>query len=335
MTLPTVAQTWIISPNNRIPFVTVNDTVSKYLFGLKQFLVANGYTVKGSSNGVTASPNSTLITDGVDRWVTAANVTTRASVTGAAQSWIVLHDGNGVDILLTYLGSTDDVFRVAYSVGNLWTTQATGTFQPTATDAVIVTTGSSMVASSGTISDRIWFGWVDSTNKLCRFCVASAGGWVGSSWAVELFTPEIAAGPAAITPSIWGHCINVPSAPLLNGTSIGITRAVVASTTSASDNVYFGMEWTGLASNILGIIKPELQGAPGYPIYPLGLAVYQAVRSGKIGMLIDWWQGRTDCPAGVTYGNNQFIAVGCVNANGAGNCAGMWPWDGATIPVLT
>lgn len=334
MALPTVVKTWTISANNRIPFVTLNDTMSKYLFQLKEFLKTNGYTVKGSSNGTTASPASTLITDGVDRWVTAANVTTRGTVTGAAQSWIVLTDGNSNDILLTFFGGTDDIMRVAYSVGQLWTTQATGTFQPTAADSTIVTTGISMIGGSAILTDRIWFGWVDSTRKLCRFTVASGGIWAGATWAVELFSSEIST-PGAVASNIWGATFSATAVAILNGSVAGIVRSIVASNVLVPSNnqVFFSMEWTGLSSN-WGTIKPELQGSPGYPIFQLGIAHQAAGANGKLGMLFDWWQGRTDVAPGVTYGNNQFIAIGGVNGNGAVS-AGMWPWDGATTPVLT
>jgi hypothetical protein len=334
MALPTIAKTWTISANNRIPFVTVLDTASKYLFQLKEFLKTNGYTVKGSSNGTTASPANVLVADGVDRWVTAANVVTRATVTGAAQSWIVLTDGNSVDILLTYFGATDDIFRVSYSVGQLWTAQATATFQPTATDAVIATTAISMVGSSAILTDRLWFGWVDSTRKLCRFCVATVGNWTGAGWAVELFTPEVVA-PASITPAVWGHCVALPGAPLLNGSVMGSARPIVASVpTPTTLSVVFSMEWTGASSTAQGLVKTELQGGASYPIYPLGIASNISGFYGKFGMLIDWWQGRVDAQAGSTYGNNQFIAIGSVNSSG-GSSAGMWPWDGTTVPILT
>jgi hypothetical protein len=57
--------------------------------------------------------------------------------------------------------------------------------------------------------------------------------------------------------------------------------------------------------------------------------------NGKIGNLIDWYQGRADCPHGVTYGNNLWISMAGINANGGSNAGGMWPWDGSTTPILT
>lgn len=335
MTLPAIQKTWTITANNRVPFTTLNAATANALFGIKQFLKANGYTVRGSSNGTTAPTANTLITDGVDRWTTAADATTRGATSTAAQSWIILTDGNGVDILLAYQGSTDDLIVLAYSVGNLWTTAATATFQPTATDSLVVSSGSSFIGNSSIISDRIWFGWVDSQRKLCRFAFASGGTWVGSPWVIEIFTPETTA-PGSIAANIWGFFVSATSASILNGTTVGAARKITGSVAASQANsgVVFSMEWTGLNSNNLSTIKPELQGATGYTAYALGIASNFTSYNGKLGALIDWYQGRTNADPGAVYGNKQWISMGGVNGSGTIN-AGMWPWDGTTDPLLT
>jgi hypothetical protein len=107
--LPTPVKTWTISPNNRLVFASLLQVQQGYLHGIKTFLKANGYTVKGSASaGVGAM-------DGVDRWTLTTDVTPRATVQSSSNAWIVLTDANGADLCLSYVGATDDVARLSYS----------------------------------------------------------------------------------------------------------------------------------------------------------------------------------------------------------------------------
>jgi len=339
MALPVITKTWTITANNRIPYVSLNDTMSKYLFGVKEFLKTNGYTVRGSSDGVTASPPSTLVSDGIDRWVTAANVTTRGTGSGTPQSWIVLRDGAGVDILITYQGpATDDTARVSFSAGQLFTTQATGTFQPTATDeAVVLSSGSgSLIGSTASLSDRNWFGWVDSQSKMCRFAIARAGIFAGLAWGVEHVLSVIgvpSSSPAVWSPPTWGFAWNPGASIIPNQTSIGIARVSVASL-AQSVTVFLGIEEFANNNALFSGIKPEFQGGAAFPMFPLSIESNTANAHGKMGNLIDWWQGRTSGGVdGDLYGSLQFLGIGGIS--GASNGSGVWPWDGTTVPVLT
>lgn len=109
MTLPTHAKTWTISANNYIPFVSLADLTQKFLWGIKNFLVSNGYAVKGSCS------NGTGAMDATDRWTTAADVTPRGATAGESMAWLVLTDGNGANILLAWQGATDDESRISFS----------------------------------------------------------------------------------------------------------------------------------------------------------------------------------------------------------------------------
>jgi hypothetical protein len=335
MTIPALTKTWTISANNRVVFTTLNGAMSGHMFGIKQFLKANGYTVKGSSTGSVAPPANTLITDGVDRWATAADAATRGAGANNAQSWIILTDGNGADILIAYQGATDDIIVIQYSVGQLWTTQATATFQPTATDSLAVSTNGSLIGNSGITTDRMWCGWVDSQKKLCRFMVASGGLYVGSVWGIELFSTEVSL-PGLVSPAIWGFFFPATGAIILNGSVAGHARELAGSIVAsiAQAQIYFGTEWIGLSSNGWGLIKTELQGGLGYPILPLGIASQASGFNGKLGMLFDTYRGQATAGAGVIYGNRQWISIGGYNGSGTVN-EGMWPWDGVTDPLLT
>lgn len=334
MALPNIIKTWTISANNRIPFVTLNGVMSQYLFGLKTFLKTNGYTVRGSSNGTTSSPASTLVSDGVDRWVTAADAATRGAGSGNPQSWIVLRDGAGMDILIAFQGPTDDTARVSFSAGQLFTTQATGTFQPTATDEAIVLSSASgsLIGTSAIAADRVWFGWVDASHKLCRFAVARSGVFTGLAWGIERVTPVVKV-PTVWTPPTWGFAWNPASNILPNNTTIGIVRVSVASL-AQSIAVGFGIEEYLNNSALFGAIKPEFQGGNAFPFFPLSVESNVANAHGKLGNLIDWWLARTSGAVdGDMYGSSQFIGVG--GLNGASNGSAAWPWDGVTPPVLT
>ena len=346
MALPTPQKTWIIDPCNTIVFVSLVQTMREYLFQLKEFLKLNGYTVRGSSDGTTASPASTLITDGVDRWVTAANAGVRGTVSAAAQSWIVLQDVSGVSILLAYQGAGvsptgDDIARISFSPNQLFTTQATGTFQPTATDEQVVSSATSLIGSTAS-GNRVWSGWVDSTGRLCRFAIARAGIWVGRLWGIEQYDNSDLESPAFADPSsrpTWGYALTTATAYVPNGTQVGVGRHSVGGVV-VNNSFFFNMECfpiNGTQSQYAitwGSIKPELQGSLGYPIFPLPLSCQAAGGRGKAGLAYDVWAGRfTGAADGDTYGVLQFIAMSSYLAGNTGN--GLWPWDGVTAVVMT
>lgn len=320
MTLPAVTKTWVISPNNRITFVSLNDTMARYLFGIKAFLKTNGYTVIGSSTGAAAGM------DAVDRWVTFANVVTRGAAAGNAQSWIVLRDGNGADILLTYQGATDNIARISFSPGQLFVAAGTPTQQPTATDEQVVTSASDLI-NANTNTDRIWNGWVSSDAKYCRFNIARAGAWVGKAWGIENFTHALVA-PAAIANVVWGFAMPAGQNTIPNGFQIGVARATV-SAVAFNCLVFFGAELAQNNPVINQTIKPELQSQ--WLIFPLSIASSTAGARGKLGNLIDQWAGRSDAVDGSYYGQLQFLAIQGYWGVGA---SGLWPWDGVSVPLM-
>lgn len=321
MALPTITRTWTISPNNRIQYVSLNDTMARYLFGIKQFLVAGGYTVRGSSDGSAGAMDLT------DRWITFANVTTRGASAAAPQSWIVLRDGNGVDILLAYQGASDDVCRISFSPGQLFAAAVTPTHQPTAADEQLVKAAATAIGVSATI-DRIWFGWRSSDNKACRFAIARNNAWLGFQWGIEDFTHALVA-PAVISPPVWGFALQTGTSYVRTSTQAGVSRVVISGT-PYSCTAILAIETFADSAIFASTIKPELQGA--YLVHPISVGSSTSGARGKLGNLIDHWTGRSDAEHGVTYGLLQFLSVG--NYVFTGGSSGLWPWDGATTPVL-
>jgi hypothetical protein len=318
MTLPAITKTWVITPNNRITFVSLNDTMARYLFGIKAFLKTNGYTVIGSSNGVAAGM------DAVDRWVTFSNVTTRGTAAATVQSWIVLRDGNGADILITYQGASDNIARISFSPGQLFVAAGTPTQQPTATDEQVVTSAADLINATASV-DRVWHGWVSNDAKFCRFAIARAGAWVGRSWGIENFTHALVA-PAAIATPVWGFALPVGQASVTSGIQCGVARVTV-SAVPFNCLAFFGCEFFQNNPVQFTTAKPELQSQ--WLIFPLSIASSTASARGKLGNLIDQWIGRTDAVDGSYYGQLQFLSISGYQGSG-----GVWPWDGVTVPVM-
>lgn len=337
MALPTPQRTWIITACNRISYVSIQDVAQRYLYGIKEFLKANGYTVKGSSNTTTGAM------DAVDRWVTPANVGTVVNGTTSPQSWIVLTDTSGTNLLLAYQGAANYYFKVAYSPGNLFVAAGTPTHQPTATDEVVVQ--AQVDAIDAQTGDRLWSGWVDAAGNGCRFAIARAGIWRGTQWGVEQISPLVEA-PAVLPKTIWGFSMT----PLQNpasvslGSVIGVARVALGGGAGTNISINFGMEVFPIGATAAawpstwGAVQPELQGGSGFPIWPLTLQSSTTGFRGKLGNAADHWTCRTNGADGDTYGTLQFIAMGgylSPGGVGVGPGSGIWPWDGVSGVVMT
>lgn len=326
MALPALSTTYTFQINQRITFVSLNDTSARFMFGVKAKLKASGYTVKGSCDGVTGAM------DGVDRWVTSTNATTRGANNTTAQSWIVLTDANGVNVMLAYQGASDDIFRVSFSPTGAYVAAGTPNQQPTATDEQVLCSATSMINATAS-GDRVWNCVVRADNKGFRVNIARLGSWVGLAWGVEQVQSTVVT--ATFSPPTWGFAFtpanlaggNFNAAFSANARG-GLARTVVSSTAFSCQCVVGYEVWSGSAA-LFGNTQPELQGSAGYLIQPVSIATTTTGSQGKIGNLVDWWIGRlSGASDGDVYGSNQFVVVG--SAGGV-----IWPWDGATTPVLT
>lgn len=153
MALPTLQRTWLFSTNNRINFVSLNDTTSRVLFAIKNFLVATlGYAVKYTCDGTTGP---TSANDHTDRWLSPASCTTRGAGTANPQSFAVLTDSN------TAVGATGVLTGTAnFSNGETVTTGSkTYTFQTVLTNVdgnVLI--GASLAATLANLANAINLG---------------------------------------------------------------------------------------------------------------------------------------------------------------------------------
>jgi hypothetical protein len=157
MTAPQLTKNWTISPNVRLtPYVSLVATMGWFLYQNKTKLLAAGWTLIGTSNGTTAAFDGI----GGDRWTSASvGPVTRGTAAAAPQSWAVLENIDGVQILLAYQGAGvsptgDDIARVSFSPGGIFVIAGTVTHQPTATDEVIITAATSVINATGSL-DRV------------------------------------------------------------------------------------------------------------------------------------------------------------------------------------
>src|SRR5262245_20319881 len=173
MALPVIQKTWrqlltAGTPGSRVPFVSVLDTMQQVIFRIKDYLCNSSgattkYTVLWSSSGGTGPTNAN---DHTDRLTSPTAWTPPATAATASQAWVVLVGGSGEQILFAFQGATDDVMRVAYSPGGLYTLAATTTNQPTATDEQLVIGGASnSIVNNATSTDRILHLWVRDDGK--------------------------------------------------------------------------------------------------------------------------------------------------------------------------
>lgn len=147
-----VTKTWTVSPNVRLtPFVSLTATMGWWLYQNKTKLVAAGWTLIGTSNGTTAAFDG----GGGDRWTSdSVGPVTIGAAAGNPQSWALLANADGVQILFAYQGATADIARISMSQAGLYALAGTVTHQPTAADECLMTTGSSIINATAS-ADRV------------------------------------------------------------------------------------------------------------------------------------------------------------------------------------
>lgn len=321
MPLPSLTKTWTFSNNNRIVFVSQNDAMSKLLFGIKNFLVSTMlYTVKYTCDGTTGPTSSS---DHTDRWASAANCTTRGTATNTAQSFAVLTDGNGVDILLTYQGAADTQAKFSISPTGVFLPAATANQQPTATDEAIVVANNAVYLGSNNANDRVWNIQASTDKKLFRVMHCCAGTFIYVV-GVELVTRDAnMVSSFTWSPVVVGWATNQTTlfaAGSANGTTAtsgqGLTRINTTNATLGGTCEY----WDGVI-----VAQPELQAFS--PIITCGLYSNLSPVIGRIGDRIDLWSTPMQTPLGQgdTFGTLQFVWFGSY----------VFPWDGVSNPVTT
>ncbi len=340
MAFPVKSKTWTISYNNAITGASLNAMMGNYLFAVSQFYLAHGYTCKGSCDGVTGAM------DGVNRWASAANCITRGATTANANSWMVLVDANGCNILMSYVGATDDIAIIAYSRAGLYVAAGTPANTPTATDELVLASATTVINNTAAATQRNLFMWVDSASQMMRVLLTlqTTDNPCGITWGVEVFDATLQ--DKTISPSVWGFAYSGSGG--FFGVGSGTSAGFMGAYSQVAGNYQGGrIRVNGSAVNINGGIiysagagafslpwcnlTPELQGGVGYPIWgPLRLGSSTSGFTGMVAQLFDWWTCRynnlTTSNAGDTYDNKNFMAVGI----GGGL---LWPGDGSTTPV--
>lgn len=330
MALPTKIRTYTHSVNNRITYVSLLDTMGRYLYGVKNFLVATlGYVVKYSCDGTTGPSSSS---DHTDRWASSANVATRGAGTGNAQSFVVLTDGNGCDLLITFQGASDDVARVAYSPSGVYLPAGTANQQPTATDEVTIVATTSLIASS-TSADRVWHICGTADKKAFRVFIARSNIMVGAAWGLETITSACVS-PAVLSPAVAGHSSTTFTPATFIGAGVQSTHAAVARAvvSSVGVNLLAGFGIEGIASaTMLDGVNCELQGSNGALVFPLGLWTTTSGGQGKLGNMIDAYKSGNSKSDGDVSSDKAWIHLTAQSSASAGV---IWPWDGTSTPQM-
>ena len=325
--MPAAQLAWSFLPNQRISFVSLNDTMARFLFGLKNWLVATiGYTVKYTCDGTTGPSSSS---DHTDRWASFANCTTRGANAASAQSFCVLTDGNGADFLLAYQGASDDVALVAMSSGALFVPAGTANQQPTATDIFTILQTTSIVSATAS-ADRVWHAMATTDRTIFRVFIFRAGALL-YSFGLEKVQSAVLAIPWSPPVAIWATNNIDPTTPSGNGhplgpsvidNGVGVRISGTNIFTPGGGEVYNnGSAGSHAFSSTL---LPPLQGM-AYPV-PVCIGSFQANLSGKVGSRYDCWYMYTNTLVqGDVFGDLKNISFGCA----------VYPWDGVTTPVLS
>jgi hypothetical protein len=330
MTAPVKQKTWTISANQRIPIVSYATLVlqgGRYLKIIADTLLAHGYTCKGSCNGTTGAM------DGVNRWTTDAAASVQAANTTTAVSWMVLTDGNGCNIVLSFVGATGDIARISFSASGVTVAAGTATFTPTSADEIVLFTGVSLITNS-TVNDRVVQVWTDSQAKLMRTTVFSAGVQANGTWGVELVNSRTT---ITFSPAVWGFAFIGTSLGLSNGSfyngyvvnSTGGQARINGTTVNLSPG---GEAYNAGSYQIFaGSPKPPLQKGIGGAMFPIGIGTTTATRQGLAATLYDWWSGKSmgnvSFLGDVVFPGGNWVQIGDTSSGGV-----VWPWDGATIP---
>ncbi len=154
--------TWNVTPNlHNTPFVTLLDSASYFIFNNFADCIAHGWTTKFTCDGITGPANSA---DTTNRLLSKANCITQGAAAGSPQTWFVITNADGVQLGMFFQGATNDIIRIAYSPGGLYTLAGTTTNQPTATDEVVVSNGNSIIGATAS-ADRVLHIWNSSGGR--------------------------------------------------------------------------------------------------------------------------------------------------------------------------
>lgn len=323
---PRPRRRWAFAVNNRISFSSLVQVTREFLYGIKNTLVTNGWTVKYSCDGTTGPANAG---DHTDRWTDATKAGTRGANTSTAQSWIVLTDADGVDFMLSFTGSADNQARFAYSHGGNYTPAGTTTFPATATDEVVVLSGD--FTNSTASGDRVYQIAYTTDKRNWRVWIYRDHQLIGAIFGVESFDSAIlypSTQPQGVTR--WAFSVAAGSALSLTvNATFGQTRVTVGSTTTTCPCL-----WQDESTPTYNNQNLALQ-AGGIGKLARGISIHSNTsgNDGKIGNLIDWFVHLDTALEGATTPDLKMIHLYGGTSTGGGQ-GFLFPWDGATTPVI-
>ncbi len=311
MTVPAKSKTWQYNVNQR----TSNQ--ANAVLDLKNVLKSfplNPWTVTGSCDSVTAAM------DGVDRWVTIANMVRPSASDTGVRSWIVLRQaaigGGTFEVCISLRYSSLELVVAVSKAG--FANNGTTSARPTAADEVVMSSGGGFEWASDTVGPLVIHGMETTDGKstrlfLCRY------GYVVSA----LFAEEPIGAPAGWTnpvlvifPTSSSGTNNVISSAYLN-TSNSHARAMYNSTGYAT---YLTCEGWNSLSAVNTVFQSEVLSA--WQMFPVGLASESVGFRGYHGYLPDLYWVSANIPNGYSFpadGSNSWAVFSQL----------AFPWNGS------
>jgi hypothetical protein len=320
MALPTPSKTWQYSRNN------TNAAQGSALANGKRLI----RTIKDALSGVASSPwvvryssngvNTGSVGDGVDRWVTDADIVGGAP--GVAHSWIVLRQtgiANNYEICFDILNSGTPNWSIicspsaSFSGGNL-------TNRPYAGDEIALISSTSFGTNSGDVQHR--YSVAVSTDGQCTRVITCAAGGVTGLWILDKPTNSTSGWVSGSFSLIYASSTGLTMSPS-NLSTLG--RAKIAGTTATLQVLSEGTT-TAMAVNdvTFGNIANEVDGT--WPMFPIAFASTTTGVRGRHGTLQDIWFGSASVVSGEGYpgdGTNSFMSIGQVVIPWGGDSTGL------------
>lgn len=313
MTAPKLSKAWTITPNKRNAYTSLADTSGYVLYENKAAMKLAGWTVVWTCDGSTGPASDG---DHTDRWLSKADADSRGANASSAQSFAVLQNVDGVQVLLAFQGANDYNVRISFSPSGLFARAGTPTNQPTATDEIIIQPVGNSIANTTTSGDRVMSIWCsDDTRNWC-FAVYRAGtlqNYVGVEQVINLCANNVFGTTGSNNIPYVGFRFTTTTRALGAGNpcdtwanvAIGATNALGFSARVFTNSTLQALRAIGsafIASHVPGTSiaaaatgtvadKPPLQGGAGslmVPIYLVGEK--NANLDGLLGICIDWWQ---------------------------------------------
>lgn len=311
MAAPAHSKTWTYSFNNMLEMTTTATLSSQgNVWKIKEVLKALGWTVIGSCNSTTAGM------DGVDRWVTSANVT----FNGSAHSWIVFSNSTlaqGAFYLLIDCNSGTPGYGTIRISDTVAFTGGSTTLAPTATGSGPLVNSAAIYSFANFNVQGILHGWMSSDLKVTYLAITYNG--VVSTMVGIGALKNLCSGTTTTTPyfGFWQSVgTNVTLVP-----NTGYGRRFSTGTPELFD---LGGHWA-LSRPLVRRPYPRV-GAYAVPFFPVVVGGQATGTRGVLGAMEDlYWSGDPQT-GGILPGDrimdsgNNWISVGSL----------FMPWDGTT-----